>query len=188
MPNSTNRFTVHFGPARARKLGLLGVTLVALIASGHLLFNARTGVHTIFAAPGVGADTNEWVASPDAPPVVDVQAAKFSQSLTYPGEILQPSGITWDATAQQFLVVTDQAELFAVSADLETLLASTRMSRAPLVARQGSVESVATLENSAVTADRISNVTVPLLSPSGVNSARHKGQQDCPSRDQFESV
>ena len=37
------------------------------------------------------------------------------------------------------------------------------------------------IRSAASTADKISSATAPLLSPSGANSARHKGQLHCPS-------
>ena len=154
MSEKIHRPALRLETANARKLGIVGLTVTALIASGHVLFNTRTGVHAVFEIFGIGGDTPEWVASPEDPPVPVVQTAALTRSLTYPGEILQPSGIAWDASADQFLIVTDQAELFAVSRHLDKLLSRTTMSRAPLIARQGSVETVAALESGAVVAGR----------------------------------
>ncbi|MEM9016049.1 MAG: hypothetical protein AAGC68_03480 [Verrucomicrobiota bacterium] len=58
-----------------------------------------------------------------------------------PEAVMQPSGIDSDAAGERFFIVTDQAEIIELDQDFETVISSATMSQAPLLFRQGTIES-----------------------------------------------
>jgi len=118
----------------------LTVVLGSIVAFGLVLFILFTpqGVH--FYGEVLFADRDTEAHEPTDYPTL-IGEAKIARTLPLPAAIAQPSGIDYDEANDRFLVVTDQAEIFEVSADFRTVISSKVMSAQPLFFRQGTIES-----------------------------------------------
>ena len=145
MDNSTEIRALLPAAARPRKRqsGIVAFLAVAL-ALGLLTYGAlytKTGVDvmfTLFAPDQSISDLN-----PDGPPIQPTIDLVRADTRSLPLAILQPSGIAWDPADERFLVATDQAELFELPPSLDAIKSSTVINGAPLLLRQGQIETVA---------------------------------------------
>lgn len=125
-----------------------GVALVAAILALGLM-NTRIGVFVVLDLAGGGEDGN-FTADPRSAPIEIEEYATAVPAYSLPTEIEQPSGITYLESSDTFAIVTDQAELFLVTNEFETIRSKTELAGGLLLQRQGSTEAVGALDGGRV--------------------------------------
>jgi len=125
-----------------------GVALVAAVLAFGLM-NTRIGVFVVLDLVGGGED-GDFTADPRSAPIEIEEYATAVPTYNLPTEIEQPSGITYLEGSDTFAIVTDQAELFQVTNDFETIRSKTELAGGLLLQRQGSTEAVGALDGARV--------------------------------------
>ncbi|MEM9282423.1 MAG: hypothetical protein AAGA96_11390 [Verrucomicrobiota bacterium] len=116
-------------------LAVIGTLVLALIA--FILFTPW-GVHFYGEVLFPEDETMEFQPDEHPIPITDTLTAVTKP---LPAAVMQPSGIDYDAAGERFFIVTDQAEIIELDKDFETVISSVTMGRAPLLFRQGTIES-----------------------------------------------
>lgn len=109
----------------------------------YSVFETRQGVHTVFTLLDITDEDYPKGFEPDDPPVKVSRSVEMVRSIELPAGILQPSGITWSADGFDLFIATDQAELFALDGLTFEAVSDVTIKDAPLLLRQGQIETVA---------------------------------------------
>ncbi|MEM7601426.1 MAG: hypothetical protein AAF357_08420 [Verrucomicrobiota bacterium] len=120
---------------KIKLLAFIGTLVLALIA--FILFTPW-GVHFYGEVLFSENETREFQPG-DHPVVITDTLTAVTKPL--PAAVMQPSGIDSDAAGERFFIVTDQAEIIELDQDFERVIPSVIMSQAPLLLRQGTIES-----------------------------------------------
>lgn len=133
----------HLSRNRPAQAAIAVIGLAAVLA-GLGLTNTRLGVYILL--DYFGDDESDLVADPRLGPVELSEFVTAVPAYTLPLDIDQPSGISYLQGESAFAIVTDQAELFVVSEDFETIQSETALAGGLLVMRQGTVESAGAID------------------------------------------
>ena len=122
---------------RRRTLAAL-IAFVVLAAIALMLTNSRLGAYILL--DYLTDDDSGLVADPAAGPLELSEFVTAVAADALPGQIDQPSGLTYLEADGAFAIVTDQAELFVVSDDFTDVRSVTALAGGLLVTRQGVME------------------------------------------------
>jgi len=121
------------------------------------LVNTRFGVFLVFDVFGDIGDANVQTSPHDGPLDPD-RMIRSAATYPLPDVIEQPSGIEYLADRASFVINTDQAELFELSSEFDSISSKTQLMGGPLLFRQGSIEGVVAIEDSILFAGEIGHL------------------------------
>ena len=137
MPRSTAALR---GSARSRGLARLALVVLLFAVTLMVLLTTRIGVFLVFDVFGDLRGTDNVEVDPALGPIVLDAVLQPSEVRPLPRAIEQVSDIVCSAEASEVVLVTDQAELFALDPSLTEIVSQQVMLRVPRLLRQGALE------------------------------------------------